>query len=1072
MSSEQSPSKVETSSVPTDASAPSPHREKAMLNANAKSFVPTKLESASAPAAATTPNMSAAVPTTPGKMAFAPMTLGQMPPPLMGPPGGAGAYVMPSPNARGGYPASGAPPTFLLNPAALRGPPMVPMMAPGVAMSPLFFPPPPASPLVNVGNASLAALRSNVPPKFCCVLLVGVPGVGKTTVGRDVVAGLQEDKISWQFFSGSNYIKEGPVRQTPWETTRYVFDALGQKLDAMLAKQSTELTKGLIIDKNCKGVEDLHYLLAMLRSRGLPLVGIVSLDVQDTEVIASRIGGGEEQLERIKHHRVIQTRICEAARSMHLLRTIDASKTKEDVARSLRTMVLGLSASNPATGVKAPHGQPAHPTLPYSESSCTIVDDYIEYCTVMNNLFSMVVKGAQTFPGIVEYTPLSTKDMEHKLSTFKSNYMVRRKPDGTKYLLVNDGSGSLYLIPRHMRAVLRIPRDAWLGVPLTHVGKFVLDGDLVRLSKERSKEKFVVYDVLHWSEPNSTTNTVSRLTWSERQEKLNSHLCLETSAFYPTKTSEVIVVLQVQTSFDKAIDLVEPTDYPCEGLVFQSRRQIDETYLWRAPTSITVDLRLGSVLSTTPVADGGGAPPTPMSTSHAEGSMSMQRQYSFSDRSHSSPTDPPATRTFAVEVYSTADKAYTRLGTDTVDVRRPEVVEGSICICGIAVDAETKKTSWVFHRVRHDVSRAAYKPFVERVLKECLVSKQALMNWLQPGSGDPPAGVPQQAGGTPVTVTVAQQQVPQLGTAVQPDRPALTTAERNVTMSRGVFGMSLNETREGDRPAADAKATAAASSQSVMQHFEKAKYVSASQAQGDTMVDQLKRVIPGSVKVQGPAASTPRQQGKKSLLESVGVGNVTVVKPPSPPPAASATAAQAAKEKGAPEAKPVAVRTKTCAECAKTKNPEDGRVDKKDRRFYCFSCWANAGTEFCADCGEFAKGYRETTRRRVSPFYCQACWDAFSAKKEKEKEKKDATSDEKKGDDEEAGRSEKPSQSKEKERKPRAKNPPKAAKATSAEQAAECAAQPTTAAENLPAAEPAKGGAEEALDAPPATETA
>ena len=371
-------------------------------------------------------------------------------------------------------------------------------------------------------------------------------------------------------------------------------------------------------------------------------------------------------------------------------------------------------------------------------------------------------------------------------------------------------------------------------------------------------------------------------------------------------------------------------------------------------------------------------------------SGSFTRGHSFS--AHSSPAEPPPTRVFAVEVYSTYDKSYVRLGSDTIEVRRPDVVEGSICICGLLVDSETKKLSWIFHRVRHDVSRAAYKPHVEKLLKECLITKQAMMIWLVPGSADAAAAAAAVAAQLPAptsanvpTPGVTVGQVPQLGIAVQPDRPAQTTTERNVTMSRGVFGMSLGHEEKAAEAAA--AATKKDPSSTVLQHFEKAKYVTAvtgSSQDSGTMVEQLKRVIPGQIKVQqtGPAASSGPLGGKKTLLESV-VGNVTVVQqqaPATPPPANEASSAGPhQRERG--ERKEGGSKHRSCNECQKPKNPEDGRVDKKDHRFYCFACWAVAGTEFCSDCGEFAKGYRESTRRRVTQFYCNACWDIFNAKK-------------------------------------------------------------------------------------------
>uniref|UniRef100_A0A0A9X6X5 Uncharacterized protein n=1 Tax=Lygus hesperus TaxID=30085 RepID=A0A0A9X6X5_LYGHE len=46
---------------------------------------------------------------------------------------------------------------------------------------------------ISVGNATFAALHSNKPPKFSCIMLSGLPSTGKTTIGRALVQMLRKD---------------------------------------------------------------------------------------------------------------------------------------------------------------------------------------------------------------------------------------------------------------------------------------------------------------------------------------------------------------------------------------------------------------------------------------------------------------------------------------------------------------------------------------------------------------------------------------------------------------------------------------------------------------------------------------------------------------------------------------------------------------------------------------------------------------------------------------------------------------------------------------------------------------
>jgi len=560
-----------------------------------------------------------------------------------------------------------------------------------------------------------------------------------------------------------------------------------------------------------------------------------------------------------------------------------------------------------------------------------MVDNYLEYYTVMTLLFSLVkhIGKGVPFPGSSEFLSLTVKELETKVTLLRDNYLVRRKVDGTKYVLLYDGNG-LYLIARHMRAVLRLSVDSWLGKPLSLLGKVCLEGDLVRLSRERNKEKFMVTDVLHWSEKDSPLNTMLRTTWKERQAHLSANLCAEHGGFF--SKSSVIIVHQESVAWDKCLELLEPSDFPSDGVVLQPHRSaIDPVYVWRPPQSITLDLRLGQMLSSvaaTPAAD----------SNHPESGSptGTTRTTGF----HHNETLPP-TKVFAVEAYSRGAKAYVRLGTDgplrlasdTVEIRRHDVVEGCICVCGIEEHvASSGKLLLHFHRVRYDVQRAMYKENVEEILRDGLIPRSRFVSWLN-------------------------------------EYRFVASSTGSALPTRNMFGINAPTTQTKD----DNEGT------NVVQHFNRAKYVSLSTGETRSLpqpptdegnIATLQKVVPVEVKVQ-----------PKSTLEVV-VKNVSYAPAPqtSPavPPPPSATnidpPPRNARERS---------QQRECNECKRPKEAQDGRVDPKDKKFYCFSCWAKAETEFCAECGGFKKGYRQLSRRHSSSFYCADCWGKYNEQQEK-----------------------------------------------------------------------------------------
>lgn len=821
------------------------------------------------------------------------------------------------------HPIQMAPP--LLNPMMFNGgglvrtpQPTVPLPFGAVPPSPMFFAPPP-SPSVMVGNASLAALRSKEPPKFSCVLLVGPPSSGKTTIGREAVASLSVDGMSWSFFSGGDHLKDAERRPTFWESTKEVFDALSTRLDQLLAGQGAAETriKGLIIDKNCRGVEDILYVASLLKTKGLQLTGVVGIEVKDEDVLYRRMGGGGE--EKLKFHRVIQARIVEAARSAGLYRAVDGTKSKEVVAQSVRTMVLGCSA------------QPSHQIRSlnwsaYSDASSPVVDCYVEYCRVMTTLFSLIKPATgiaqwweNKFPGFTDYNPLSTRELEdqNRIAQLRQHYSIRRKIDGVKYVCIYDGTG-LYLVPRHMKSILRLSQEVWLGMPIASLGRFILDGELVRMTKDRSKEKFLVYDVMYWSESsNPSTNLVRMASWKERQERLASSICHEASAFFQ-KTAECIVVYQRSESWDKALELLEPLDYPSDGLIFQPHQNAQPTYMWRPPQAITCDLRLGALVST--------SQPEPQTPATPDKMGARQSSSNFVE--HQQPI-----KVYHVEAYDKYAKGYARLAGETVEVRRNDVVEGCFVICGLTFE-NNGDHHWTFHRARYDVSHAAFKTFVDDLVQCCLIARARLVQWLI----------------SEKFVSPSTQKENLLGSA-----SGAAEAGEATSTSRGAFGSALE----------------APVKTQVKKDVPKVAEVAVSQPQSNLAL--LQRLVP-TTKVQ--TTVKPRAQPDLSMLEAVVGSTVNIVR-------AAEVIPRDVRPKESDVERQRNTRTKehdTCGECKKQKRSEDLRLDEKDGRRYCYVCWAQAGTEFCADCGEFRKGYREASRRAAGSFYCNECWETFLKK--------------------------------------------------------------------------------------------
>ena len=588
------------------------------------------------------------------------------------------------------------------------------------------------SPSISVGNATFQAYTSKEPPKFACVLVIGLPSSGKTTVARQLVSELVEEKFAWEFFSGSEHIPESNALSRPpaWDTTKAVFDALSEKIDALLESQkySERPVKGLLIDKNVKGIEDVYYLYALLKKKGVQLNGIINFDSHDDDKLARRVCKGnslavESTKERFKFYRAILSRVMESTKGSNLWHSIDVNDDLQGVIKHLRSKVLGCSVMQ--------NTKPLY-ICNYTERNASMVHNYDEYARVMTRVcLHAKTQKANQFPGQVAFPPLTTTVMadNSQVRSVRDSFVARRKIDGTQYVLFHDdGSAKLYLIPRHMRAVLRIPAEGWMGVRLDATGTFLLDGELVPLQADHTKEKFLVHDVIFWTEKGETENSCKG-SWKVRQERLQSYMANESLPFHG-KRSDIVVAYQHYVPISQIARLLGAAEYASEGIVLQSTIKKEHTFLWRSPEQLSVEFRLGAMSPDgVNVATG---EKVPLSSVIKDGFPSFEVRV-----------------TFALEVFCPKASKYVPYdhygGVDvTCQPKHHIPVPGSIATCYLVCDLDSLNVSkssaskksnmekkWKFRQLRSDVPTSTFRPLVDTIVDDAIVTLPELTEWFR-----------------------------------------------------------------------------------------------------------------------------------------------------------------------------------------------------------------------------------------------------------------------------------------------------------------------------------------------------
>ncbi|ESL06095.1 hypothetical protein TRSC58_06236 [Trypanosoma rangeli SC58] len=366
-------------------------------------------------------------------------------------------------------------------------------------------------------------------------------------------------------------------------------------------------------------------------------------------------------------------------------------------------------------------------------------------------------------------------------------------------------------------------------------------------------------------------------------------------------------------------------------------------------------------------------------------------------------------RTFELEVYDKYEKEYVQFEECTVEVQHPDVVEGCICTC---VLADEKSCSWTFQRIRYDVLRPAYKRDVTTLLEHCIISKAKLLHWLvhdkivpqtpneipimPPLPPPPPPPPPLTASGFAASKTPTQHPVglPTYATALrmqqgnaQPHAAMRMTPPLSEIMAPGAaLPLSGLHMRDSQIQGTSSPVPTAPFSNVHGPLHVPAEPTTATPNPSTTTTDanalttlQLLSTMVSSVHIvrtnekDGQNKSASRANHRRHQQQGNDVRGLSDAheKHDADKRVDNNRASRQDGKKSAPAAD-------HCAQCLKKKHSEDLRLDKRDNKYYCYSCWAKLGWEFCRECGEFNKGYRERTRRHVGEFYCNTCWSSFN----------------------------------------------------------------------------------------------
>lgn len=909
-----------------------------------------------------------------------------------------------------------------------------------LSLSPNFVPPPP-HPMMHHSGPQPGQVPSFAPPPpppkmtrlpvFTTVLMAGLPGTGKSTVAEGVVKHLSKihGDEGWFLFSGPKVASK--EKKTPWESIKEILDSLSTQVDTLLAQQGSKRTvKGLVIDKNVKTLEELHYIHALLLAKGVPLCGVIGLEVgehdEEEATLLQRLQGDPtSERERLKYHRVIHTTVVNILKKAEMYFPVDANRAVNVVESELVQLILQFA--NTAT---PPHASPTPGPSPLWASRveklfsplspppnqesryCTFVTNYAEYYRVVTRVMECVQFRPGEFPSVsgcrVERFPLALLTDAEKTNALQQRYGIRKIVAGHKFLLAHVDS-ELYLVPSSVRGVYKVPRACWMGHTLPQLGTFVVEGSLVRQNRQ-NREMFLVSEVHYWAEVQSAStdpkkpgqsrgkgevaeeapnkpprNIALGASWKDRQQLLERALLAECQAFPPGV--DLIVVHQITEPIRNGLKLLDSTEYVVDGLRFQPLTTLhisDRVYEWYHPSSISFYFRVGKLISATPIVTPKITSPqlSPHHSPKAVTPKHLDAGSTHADPLLTPPRSPGAENashrfTYALELYNKNERRYEQFRGATVDVRLWNVIEGSIVMCSLKDDGSLQH--WSVKKVCTDLTRPHFVQEVEEALKNSMVPRVRIVAWLT----EMISTLKKETSRTQL-LSQSNSRSSYLradDTRGQGAAPFAAAGERRTPQFHSTQASLSEGSRITQPPHSEAqssylnavsKSTAEKKSASSEMHSaakgKGSESRSALSANGGNALEQLAHIVPQlQIVIDSTPASSSSLSNTLPPRNSVRHVDVTL------DGKKDIEKHSKSKPKQNEEKKSEDAVQSSCPQCLKPKTVAELRHNPRLNKTFCYDCWYLRGHAYCCRCHQFSTGKRAPATAKREDFCCHKC---------------------------------------------------------------------------------------------------
>eukprot|EP01065_Artemidia_motanka_P003841 TRINITY_DN1183_c0_g1_i2.p2 TRINITY_DN1183_c0_g1~~TRINITY_DN1183_c0_g1_i2.p2 ORF type:complete len:681 (+),score=243.49 TRINITY_DN1183_c0_g1_i2:207-2045(+) len=439
------------------------------------------------------------------------------------------------------------------------------------------------------------------------VLIMGPPGVGKSTVGHKLA----------ESFHGAFWSAAGALRKVQEEDAKRPFGSQGRSgvlwhdtldalkgLDEFLSANKGPEVKGFFLDAQGRNTQQFFYLCNILRKHGLSPGQVLSLECGDDEKLIKEAGGADAKARLDQFRTQNQKRMAMLAQAKGLVHSVDASGPAE------KTIELAKAE------VQLLFDRPLAYSLPQlTEAPCLRpIEDVAEYNYVADWVSEKLSGGQARWPCSQAAAQLRAvkgdviNAREGGTVPSSRTHVVATKTDGTRFLIVylpaygDRAKGRFYLVPKHMEVVYTLkPRigeqeHAVGEAPLLQqkggVTSFAGDGELVRLKTGwgglkgigAQQYKFVLNDLLYF-EPERPREHLTR----QKQWDLKKRLQCVRRLGWPEEgqcdasASGVALCVKLYHGMENISELVkavkdESEPYTCTGLLF---KPTGKYMLWR-----------------------------------------------------------------------------------------------------------------------------------------------------------------------------------------------------------------------------------------------------------------------------------------------------------------------------------------------------------------------------------------------------------------------------------------------------------------------------------------------------------